>query len=100
MVEHRQLGFRLLGGAGKHQRDARSRWAGTADQTAAGSKELQPISVKGVMGGGDFQRRLHRLAGQPRPLCQHYGAEFYQHGCRLLVLPDGRGAIYLLGRDL
>ena len=38
--------------------------------------------------------------GSPRPLCQHYGAEFYQHGCRLLVLPDGRGAIYLLGRDL
>ena len=30
-------------------------------QTAAGSKELQPISVKGVMGRGDFQRRLHRL---------------------------------------
>ena len=30
-------------------------------QTAAGSKELQSVSVKGVMGRGDLQRRLHRL---------------------------------------
>ena len=29
VVEHRQLGFRLLGGAGKHQRTARCRWTGT-----------------------------------------------------------------------
>ena len=49
---------------------------------------------------GFRQRRLHRLAGQPRPLCQHYGAELYVHGRWLLVLPNGRGAIHLLDRNI
>lgn len=49
---------------------------------------------------GSASARLHRLARQPCPLRQHYGTQLHQHGCGLLVLPNGRGAIHLLGRDL
>ena len=42
------------------------------------------------------QQRMQLLAEQSCPLCQHHQRQLYKHGCRLLVLSDGRGAVYLL----
>ena len=42
------------------------------------------------------QQRMQLLAEQSCPLRQHHQCQLYEHGCRLLVLSDGRGAVYLL----
>ena len=42
------------------------------------------------------QQRMQLLAEQSCPLRQHHQCQLFKHGCRLLVLSDGRGAVYLL----
>ena len=53
-------------------------------QTARADMESAPTFFEG------------RALPVPCPLCQHHQRQLYEHGCRLLVLSDGRGAVYLL----